>query len=95
MNVELLDERSLFEKMMNHFGWYKTQMTDVKIDKLEVDYRFIMEIPEEIKNAINQKQIAKSSEQEHRSRNQSRQTPKTSSSNSPIRKTSSRKKESE
>jgi len=95
MSVEILDDRSLFEKMMNHFGWYKTQQSELKIDKLEVDYRFIVEVPEEIKNAINQKQVAKSSRQEYRSRNQSRQTPKTSSSNRPIRQTSSRKKESE
>ena len=95
MSVEILDDRSLFEKMMNHFGWYKTQQSELKIDKLEVDYRFIVEIPEEIKNAINQEQVAKSSKQEHRSRNQGRQTTKTSSSNRPVRKTSSRKKESE
>jgi hypothetical protein len=95
MSVEILDERSLFEKLMNHFGWYKTQMSDVKIDRLEVDYRFIMDLPEELKNAINQEQVTKSSRQEHRSRNQGRQTPKTSSSNRPIRQTSSRKKESE
>ena len=91
MSVEILEERSLFEKMMNHFGWYKTQMSDLKIDRLEVDYRFIVELPEELKNAINQEQVAKSSRQEHRSRNQSRQAPKTSSSNRPVRKTSSRK----
>ena len=91
MSVEILDDRSLFEKLMNHFGWYKTQMSDLKIDRLEVDYRFIVELPEELKNAINQKQVAKSSRQEHRSRNQSRQAPKTSSSNRPVRKTSSRK----
>jgi len=44
MSVEILDERSLFEKLMNHFGWYKTQMSDLKIDRLEVDYRFIVEL---------------------------------------------------
>jgi hypothetical protein len=91
MSVEILDKRSLFEKLMNHYGWYKTQMSDVKIDRLEVDYRFIMDLPEELKNAINQEQVAKSSRQEHRSRNQGRQATKTSSSNSPVRKTSSRK----
>ena len=92
MNVEILDERSLFEKLMNHYGWYKTKMSDVKIDRLEVDYRFIMDLPEELKNAINQEQVAKSSKQEHRSRNQGRQTTKTSSSNSPKRTTSYKKK---
>jgi hypothetical protein len=91
MNVDLLDARSLFEKMMNHFGWYKTQMSELKVDRLEVDYHFIIEVPEELKNAINQEQVTKSSRQEHRSRNQSRQATKTSSSNSPVRKTSSRK----
>ena len=91
MNVDLLDARSLFEKMMNHFGWYKTQMSELKIDKLEVDYHFIIEVPEEFKNAINQEQVTKSSRQEHRSRNQGRQATKTSSSNRPVRKTSSRK----
>ena len=95
MSVEILDERSLFEKLMNHFGWYKTQMSELKVDRLEVDYHFIIEVPEELKNAINQEQVAKSSKQEHRSRNQGRQTTKTSSSNRPIRQTSSRKKESE
>ena len=95
MSVEILDDKSLFEKLMNHFGWYKTQQSDIKIDKLEIDYRFIVEIPEEIKNVINQEQVTKSSRQEHRSRNQSRQTPKASSSNRPVRQTSSRKKESE
>ena len=92
MNVEILDERSLFEKLMNHYGWYKTKMSDVKIDRLEVDYRFIMDLPEELKNAINQEQVAKSSKQEHRSRNQGRQTTKTSSSNSPKRTTNIQKK---
>ncbi len=92
MNIELLDSRSILEKLMNHFGWYKTQQTELKIDKLEVDYRFIVEIPEEIKNAINQEQVTKSSRQEHRSRNQSRQTPKTSSSNRPKRTTNIQKK---
>jgi uncharacterized protein YdeI (YjbR/CyaY-like superfamily) len=91
MNIDLLDARSLFEKMMNHFGWYKTQMSELKVDRLEVDYHFIIEVPEELKNAINQEQVAKSSRQEHRSRNQGRQTTKTSSSNRPVRKTSSRK----
>jgi len=91
MNIDLLDARSLFEKMMNHFGWYKTQMSELKVDRLEVDYHFIIEVPEESKNAINQEQVAKSSRQEHRSRNQGRQTTKTSSSNRPVRKTSSRK----
>jgi len=93
MSVEILDERSLFEKLMNHFGWYKTQMSELKVDKLEVDYHFIVEVPEEYKNAINQKQVAKSSRQEHRSRNQSRKTPKTSSSNSVKRTTRSQKEE--
>jgi hypothetical protein len=91
MSVELLDDRSLFEKVINHFGWYKTKMTDVKIEKLEVDYRFIMEILEEIKSAINQKQVAKSPGQEHRSRNQSRKTPKTSRRNSHKHSTISKK----
>jgi len=91
MSVEILDDRSLFEKLMNHFGWYKTQMSDLKIDRLEVDYRFIVELPEELKNAINQKQVAKSSRQEHRSRNQGRPSTKTSSSNRPVRQTRSRK----
>jgi hypothetical protein len=91
MNVDLLDARSLFEKMMNHFGWYKTQMSELKVDRLEVDYHFIIEVPEELKNAINKEQVTKSSRQEHRSRNQSRQATKTSSSNRPVRKTSSRK----
>ena len=91
MSVEILDERSLFEKLMNHFGWYKTQMSDLKIDRLEVDYRFIVELPEELKNAIDQEQVAKSSRQEHRSRNQSRSSATSSSSNRPVRKTSSRK----
>ena len=91
MNIDLLDARSLFEKMMNHFGWYKTQMSELKVDRLEVDYHFIIEVPEELKNAINKEQVTKSSRQEHRSRNQSRQATKTSSSNRPVRKTSSRK----
>jgi len=88
MSVEILDTRSLFEKLMNHYGWYKTQMSDIKIDRLEVDYRFIFETPKELQNATNQEQVAKSSKQEHRNRNQSRQTTKTSSSNRPVRKTS-------
>jgi hypothetical protein len=91
MSVEILDERSLFEKLMNHFGWYKTQMSDLKIDKLEVDYRFIVEVPEEIKNAINQKQDRESSKRKYTQRASSRQAPASGSSNRPVRKTSSRK----
>jgi len=92
MDIELLDSRSILEKLMNHFGWYKTQMSDVKIDKLEVDYRFIVEVPKEVQDAINQKQVEKSNRQEHRNRNQSRKTTKASSSDSIKRTTSSAKK---
>jgi len=93
MNIDIIDKRSLFEKLMNHFGWYKTQMSELKVDKLEVDYHFIVEVPEEYKNAINKEQDPESSQQEHRSRNQSRKTPKTSSSNSVKRTTRSQKEE--
>jgi len=92
MDIELLDSRSILEKLMNHFGWYKTQMSDVKIDKLEVDYHFIVEVPKEMQDAINQKQVEKSNRQEHRNRNQSRKTTKASSSDSIKRTTSSVKK---
>ena len=92
MNIELLDDRSLFEKMMNHFGWYKTQQTELKIDKLEVDYRFIVEIPEEIKNAINQEQVTKSSKRKYTKRSTGGEASKASSSNSTKRTTSSTKK---
>jgi hypothetical protein len=92
MNVELLDERSLFEKMMNHFGWYKTQMSDVKIDKLEVDYRFIVEIPKELQDAVNQEQITESSKRKYTKRSTSWEASKASSSNSIKRTTSSTKK---
>jgi hypothetical protein len=92
MNIELLDSRSILEKLINHFGWYKTQMSDVKIDKLEVDYRFIVEVPKEMQDAINQKQVEKSNRQEHRNRNQSRKTTKASSSDSIKRTTNSVKK---
>jgi hypothetical protein len=92
MNVELLDERSLFEKMMNHFGWYKTQMSDVKIDKLEVDYRFIIEVPKELQDAINQEQVTESSKRKYTKRSTSGKASKASSSNSIKRTTSSTKK---
>jgi hypothetical protein len=93
MNLDIVDDRSLFEKIMNHFGWYKTKMCDVKIDRLDVDYHFVVELPKEHENAINKEQVAESSRQEHRSRNQSRKTSKTSSSNSVKRTTRSQKEE--
>jgi len=92
MNIELLDERSLFEKMMNHFGWYKTQMSDVKIDKLEVDYRFIVEIPKELQDAVNQEQVTESSKRKYTKRSTGGEASKASSSNSTKRTTSSPKK---
>jgi hypothetical protein len=92
MNIELLDERSLFEKMMNHFGWYKTQMSDVKIDKLEVDYRFIVEVPKELQDAVNQEQVTESSKRKYTKRSTGGQASASSSSNSVKRTTSSAKK---
>jgi hypothetical protein len=92
MDIDIVDDRSLFEKIMNHFGWYKTKMCDLKIDRIDVDYHFVVELPKKDENAINKKQIPESSRQEHRNRNQSRKTPKTSSSNSTKRTTNSQKK---
>jgi hypothetical protein len=92
MDIELLDERSWFEKLMNHFGWYKTQMSDLKIDKLEVDYRFIVEVPKELKDAINQEQVTESSKRKYTKRSAGRKASKTSSSNSIKRTTGSTKK---
>lgn len=88
--IDIKDNTPLIEKIMAHFGWYKVKMVEFPID--EVNIQFIQKLTKkDIENAINQEQVAKSSRQEHRSRNQGRQTTKTSSSNSPVRKTSSRK----
>jgi regulator of protease activity HflC (stomatin/prohibitin superfamily) len=78
MDIELLDSRSMLEKLMNHFGWYKTQMSDVKIDKLEVDYRFIVEVPKELQDAINQEQVTESSKRKYTKRSTGREASKAS-----------------
>jgi len=44
--IELVDGASLFEKIMAHFGWYKTQMHEMKCDNLEVKYSFGWNLPE-------------------------------------------------
>ena len=92
MNIELPDDKRLFEKVMNHFGWYKTQMSDVKIDKLEVDYRFIVEVPKELQDAINQEQVTESSKRKYTKRSTGGEASKASRSNSTKRTTSSTKK---
>ena len=96
--IDIKDNTPLIEKIMAHFGWYKVKMIEFPVTRVETNISLVHEVnlsDKEIEDAINQKQVAKSSRQEYRSRNQSRQTPKTSSSNRPIRQTSSRKKESE
>ena len=92
MNIELLDERSLFEKLMNHLGWYKTQMSDLKVDRIEVDYHFIVEVPKELQDAVNQEQVTESSKRKYTKRSTSGEASKASSSNSTKRTTSSTKK---
>ena len=89
--IDIKDNTPLIEKIMAHFGWYKVKMVEFPID--EVNIQFIQKLTEkDIENAINQVKQETSSQQEHSARNQVRQTPKTSSSNRPIRQTSSRKK---
>ena len=92
MNIELLDERSLFEKMMNHFGWYKTQMSDLKVDRIEVDYHFIVEVPKELQDAIDKKQVTEGSKRKYTKRSTGWEATKASSSDSTKRTTSSTKK---
>jgi hypothetical protein len=91
MQIELLDDRSLFEKIMNHFGWYKTKMSDLKIDRLDVDYRFVIE-PKEQGDAFNEEQVTKSSKRKYQKRDASGEAPKASSSNRTKRTTSSKEK---
>ena len=38
--MELLDGTPLFEKLMNHFGWYKTKKVDMVVENLDVHYVF-------------------------------------------------------
>lgn len=38
--MELLDGTPLFEKIMNHFGWYKTKKVDMVVENLDVHYVF-------------------------------------------------------
>ena len=92
MNIELLDERSLFEKLMNHFGWYKTQMSDLKVDRIEVDYHFIVEVPKELQDAIDKKQVTESSKRKYTKRSTGREASASGSSNSPKRTTNIQKK---
>jgi len=92
MDIQLLDERSMFEKLMNHFGWYKTKMSDLKVDRVEVDYRFIVEVPKELQDAIDKKQVTKGSKRKYTKRSASWQASKASSSNSTKRATSSKEK---
>jgi len=38
--MELLDGTPLFEKLMNHFGWYKAKKVDMVVENLDVHYVF-------------------------------------------------------
>jgi hypothetical protein len=37
---DIVDGTSLIQKIMAHFGWYKTKMVDLKVDNLEIVYKF-------------------------------------------------------
>ena len=89
--IDIKDNTPLIEKIMAHFGWYKVKMVEFPID--EVNIQFIQKLTEkDIEDAINQIKQEKSSQQEHQKRSRSRQTPKTSSSNSLKRTTNIQKK---
>ena len=93
--IDIKDNTPLIEKIMAHFGWYKVKMVEFPVTRVETNISLVHEVnlsDKEIEDAINQIKQETSSQQEHSARNQVRQTTKTSSSNRPIRQTSSRKK---
>jgi hypothetical protein len=36
--IEITDSTPLFEKLMNHFGWYKTKKVDMVVENMDVHY---------------------------------------------------------
>ena len=38
--IEVLDKTPLLEKIMAHFGWYKTKKVDMLVENMEVKYTF-------------------------------------------------------
>ena len=94
--IDIITGQSLFEKIMAHFGWYKTKMVEFPVSNLEITHHFTLEpqinfTDEEIQNAINQVSELKKRRQEHQEGNGRRKATKTGSSNSPKRTTRSKK----
>jgi len=36
--IEITDSTPLLEKIMNHFGWYKTKKVDMTVQNMDVHY---------------------------------------------------------
>ena len=94
--IDIDTGESLLEKIMAHFGWYKTKMVEFPVSKLEITHHFTLEpqinfTDEEIQNAINQISEHKKRGQEHQEGNGSRKKSETKRSNSPKRTTRSKK----
>ena len=93
--LDIQDKTSLLEKIMAHFGWYKVKMVEFPVTRVETNISLVHEVAltdQEIQDAIDKIKQERSSEQEHQERNSSRQTTKTSRSNSPKRTTNIQKK---
>jgi hypothetical protein len=42
--IDIVDKKSLIEKIMAHFGWYKCKMVEFPVTRMETN--FIVELPE-------------------------------------------------
>jgi len=42
--IDIMDKKSLIEKIMAHFGWYKCKMVEFPVTRMETN--FIVELPE-------------------------------------------------
>ena len=40
--IDIVDKKSLIEKIMAHFGWYKVKNVELPIENLEINHTFIM-----------------------------------------------------
>jgi hypothetical protein len=36
--IEITDSTPLFERIMNHFGWYKTKKVDMVVENMDIHY---------------------------------------------------------
>ena len=42
--IDIVDKKSLIEKIMGHFGWYKVKMVEFPVTRVETN--LIVELPE-------------------------------------------------